>query len=203
MPYTITEADLKASGACSKQRDKALASIKAWPATADDAFAAGMSVDDVLWIAFTVAHKRKDDELRRRLRHCLADIAERVLPIYERHAPGDARVRDCIAAVRRFAQGEIGREELAAARAAASDAAWGARAAASDAAWGARAAASDAAWAAASDAARGARAAARGAAWAAARAAASDAEVEAQKAIICRWLSGAPPIAARKIAEAA
>ena len=37
MPYTITEADLKKSEACEEQRDKALASIKAWPATADDA----------------------------------------------------------------------------------------------------------------------------------------------------------------------
>ena len=132
MPYTITRADLEKSGACSDRYEAAINAIKTWPATADDAFAAGLAVDDVLWIAFAVARERGDAELIRRLRHCVADIAAEALPIYEKHAPGDMRVRDCITAIRKFAQGEIGRDDMAAARYAASDAA---RAAAWAAAW--------------------------------------------------------------------
>ena len=147
MPYAISRDDLEKSGACSNRRKAALAAIKVWPATADDAFAAGVPVDDVLWIAFAVARKRGDAELIRRLRHCMADIATEALPIYEKHTPGDMRVRDCITAIRKFAQGEIGLDDLAAARAAAWDAA-------RDAAW---AAASDAARAAARDDARAAQ----------------------------------------------
>ncbi len=217
MPYTITRADLEKSGACSNRREAAIAAIKTWPATADDAFAAGVTVDDVLWIALAVASKRGDAELLRRLRHCMADIAAEALPIYEKHAPGDMRVRDCIAAARKFAQGEIGLADMAAARYAASAAA---RAAASDAAWDAawddaRAAASAAARAAARAAASAAAwAAAWDAAWDAARAAASDAASAAasdaawaaawddaraaQKAIICRWLSDTPPVPAKE-----
>ena len=221
MPYSITLGDLRAANPCHSRLDAATAAIKAWPATADDAFAAGVTVDDVLWIALAVASKRGDAELLRRLRHCMADIAAEALPIYEKHAPGDMRVRDCITAIRKFAQGEIGRDDMAAAsaaaRSAASAAAWAAaRAAAS-------AAASDAAWAAASAAARAAawdaaRNAASDAAWYAARAAAWDAARNAawaaasdaawyaasaaaratQKAIICRWLSDTPPVQAEE-----
>ena len=184
MPYTLTRDDLEKSGACPDRREAALAEIKVWPATADDAFAAGLAVDDVLWIACAVARKRGDAELLRRLRHCMADIAAEALPIYEKHAPGDMRVRDCIAAARKFAQGEIGLADLAAARSAARSAARfsdaanaAARAAAWDAAWDA---ASAAAWAAARDAAD----AARNAAWAAdaASAAAWDAADAARSA---------------------
>ena len=101
-----------------------------------------------------------------------ADCAERALPIFEAHRPGDARPREAIAAARAFARAEI--------PAAAMDAAW---AAAMDAASAAARAASAAAWAAASSAARAASAAAssaaRDAAWAAARAAAWDAARDA------------------------
>jgi hypothetical protein len=121
-----------------------------------------------------------------------ADCAERVLPIYEK-AYKDTRPRQAVEAARAFARGEISRDELAAAGAAAGAAA---RAAAGDAArdaaraaaWAAaRAAAWDAAWAAARDAAGdAARAAARDAAgdaardaaWAAARDAARDWQTE-------------------------
>ena len=87
------------------------------------------------------------------------ECAERVLPIFEREHPNDSRPCEALAVARRFADGQATREELAAARDAARDAAWAAASAAA-----ARAAA---AW----DAARAA------AAWDAARAAAAwDAE---------------------------
>ena len=96
-----------------------------------------------------------------------ADCAERVLFIIERDGGNVAVARQAIEAARACARGEINREELDAARAAAWDAAG---AAAGDAAW---AAARAAAWAAAWDA---AGAAAGAAAWAAAGAAAGAAE---------------------------
>ena len=77
------------------------------------------------------------------------DMAEDVLPIFEKHCPNDVRPRECIEVARRFAEGEATDKE----RAAAWDAAGAARAAARDAAWAA-------AWAAKWDAADAARAAA-------------------------------------------
>jgi hypothetical protein len=116
----------------------------------------------------------------------LADVAEMVLPIFEKHVPGDTRVRDCIDAIRKWHSNEIDNVAMGVAR----DAAWAAasnavRAAARDAARAtafgcdvARAAAIYAVSAAASDAARAAALgcdAARAAANAAACAAARDA----------------------------
>ena len=104
--------------------------------------------------------------------HIVIKIAEVVLPIFEEKYPEDNRPRKAIEAARLYLAGEIGIEELAAARAAA----WAARAAAwaaAEAAWAAAEAADaawDAAWAAAEAAAWAARDAAR-AAWAAAEAA--------------------------------
>jgi len=107
--------------------------------------------------------------------------AKRVLPIFEKEYPNDKRPRIVIEKARLFALGEISKEELAVARAAAGDAAG---AAARDAAWAAAwdaaraaagAAARDAAGDAARDAAWAAGDAARAAAWDAARAAAWDA----------------------------
>src|SRR5690606_13529520 len=94
--------------------------------------------------------RRLDAWDERSARLLAADCAERVLPIFERERPNDARPRKAIEAARAYARGEI--------RAAAWDAA-------RDAAW---AAAGDA-WDAARDA---ASVAARAAAWTAARAAA-------------------------------
>lgn len=85
----------------------------------------------------------------RRLFAC--DCAERVLPLFEKVFPDDDRPRKCIEATRRFARGEITREELGVFWDAAWDAARAAGDAAGDAAW-------DAAWAAGA-AARAARAA--------------------------------------------
>ena len=97
-----------------------------------------------------------------------ADCPERVLPLFEKERPNDARPREAIAVARRFAVGEATREELAAACAAA----WAARDAAGDAA---RAAARAAAGAAARDA--------WDAAWAA--------ETAWQRERLAQYLSGA------------
>lgn len=67
-----------------------------------------------------------------------ADCAERVLHLYEKRYPDDARVRNCIEVARRVANGDLPVSELAAARAAA-------EAAAGDAAWAAAGAAARAA----------------------------------------------------------
>jgi hypothetical protein len=97
----------------------------------------------------------------------------------------DPRSVAAIEAKRAWLRGEITNDELAAARAAASDAAWAAASAAASAAW---AAASDAAWAAANAAASAAWAAAWAAASAAASDAARDAEYKWQVAEIKRML---------------
>ena len=114
-----------------------------------------------------------------------ADCAERLLPIFEERFPADDRPAKAIEAVRLFANGEITKKQMDAARAAAG-AAWAAAGVARDAAWVARDIARDAAraaWAAAGDAgdvwdvgdagdvawvARAAARAAAGAAWVAA-----------------------------------
>ena len=98
-----------------------------------------------------------DDLTEQEQRLIGADFAERVLPLFETKYPDDDRPRNAIEAARAFARGEITKEQLAAASAAAwaawaaawdvSDAAWAAR----DAAWDAAGAASDAAWAAPAD----------------------------------------------------
>ena len=94
------------------------------------------------------------------------DCAERILPIYEKARPGDGRVRDCIATVRRYADGTATERELAAAGAAAGVATEAVAGAAAGAAAGVatEAAAGAAAWAAAGAAARAAAGAAAGAA---------------------------------------
>ena len=125
-----------------------------------------------------------DDLTEQEQRLIAADFAERVLPLFEAQYPDD-RPRNAIEAARAYARGEITKEQLSAAWAAAR-AVTGA--AARNAAWAfAGAAARDAAWAAASAAAEAAaRAAAGAAAWAsasaAARAAAGDAAGGAARA---------------------
>ena len=158
--------------------------------SAADAKAAGCTFDDVAWIASAAA--RKDPAVERAIRLWLADCAARVLHIFERYYPSDARPRDAIKATRDFANGKIDDAAWAAAwdaaRAAARDAA---RAAARAAAWDtAGAAAGDTAWAAAGAAARDA---ARAAARAAAGDTAGDAEEEWQFNRLCAWLSEKQP----------
>jgi len=120
-----------------------------------------------------------DDLTEQEQRLIAADFAEHVLPLFEAEYPDDDRPRKAIDAARSYARGEITKEQLDAAGAAAGAAAWddawaaaraAAWAAARAAAWAdARADARAAAWA---DAGAAAWAAARAAAWADARAAA-------------------------------
>ncbi|MFZ1679547.1 MAG: putative immunity protein [Rhizobiaceae bacterium] len=194
MPYSITMEDLKAANPCQDRLAAATAAIKTWPATAEDAFAAGLDVGDVLWIGFRVARERRDAGLRRRLLHAVADIAEQALPIFEKHAPNDARPREAIDAVRQLADGT----DTSACAARAAD---GAARTAADAVYTAANAAAYAAYAAtatAADADAAAYAASRAAAYAASRAAAHAAAKAEQKRIISAWLSDTPPARAKK-----
>jgi len=152
--------------------------------------------------------RRLDTWNERTARLFAADCAEHVLPLFEKAYPNDSRPRDALAVVRRYANGEATKQELATAGAAAGDAAGdAARAAAWDAADAARAAARGAAryatgasardaawaaaWAAAGDTAGvAARGAARYAAWAAAWAATGDGEVKWQSERLAYYLGG-------------
>ncbi len=104
--------------------------------------------DDALWCLRALPQKD-----RPKIGHLVADYAERVLHIYEEKYPEDKRPRKAIDAARKFADGKISQEKLAAARAAADKAAGDAfdafDAYAADAAW---AASARAAWAAADSA---------------------------------------------------
>jgi hypothetical protein len=125
-------------------------------------------IRDAVWALCAVEGKDKE------IRLFAADCAESVLHIYEKQYPNDDRPRKAIQAARDYANGVIGKDELAAASAAwaaAWAAAWDASDAARAAAWDASDAARAAAWD-ASDAAWDASDAARAAAWAAASAAA-------------------------------
>lgn len=81
--------------------------------TAKDAKKAGVSFDDLVWVAEAVAKENKDVE--RRLRLWAADCAAHVLHIYEK-LESDDRPRKAVEAVRAYARGETD--------AAAWDAAW-------------------------------------------------------------------------------
>ena len=113
-----------------------------------------------------------DDLTEQEQRLIAADFAEHVLPLFEVDYPDGDRPRKAIEAARAFARGEITKEQLAAARAAAEAAAEAA----------AMATAGAAAWAAA-------WAAARAAAWDAARDAAWDAARDAQAQELKRIIS--------------
>ena len=188
----ITYAELKALRPCEdrlRASARRFGGARKWGSrkiTAAEAVAAGVTLDDLVWVTSALA--RRDAELERRLRLWMADCAARVLCIYESKAPHDTRPRDAIVAARRFARGEIG----VAARAAARAAAWVAARAAAGAAAGAAAAAGDAARdaAAAGDAARDA---AGVAARAAAGDAAGDAEEQWQLQRLVAWLSDDEP----------
>jgi len=132
-------------------------------------------IKDAVWALRAVEGKDKE------IRLFAADCAESDLHIYENKYPNDDRPRKAIQAARDYANGVIGKDELAAASDAAfaaSDAAcdaaraasWAASWAARAASWAASAAARAAAWD-ASDAARAAAWDASDAAWAAASAA--------------------------------
>jgi hypothetical protein len=108
--------------------------------TADDTevsiayIAKSNSVNDAMWVLFNVL-----DGYQKEKAYLMHDIAAMVLPIYEKEYPNDTRVRDCLQAIKDFADGKIANKEL--------DAAWAAAWAAAAAAWAAADAAA-AAWAA-------------------------------------------------------
>ena len=182
MSKTITIAELDAMKPCagSSRRVKAallkLDGSEGRSYSAADARKAGCTYEDIIWAASAVA--RTDKEVKRRIRHWMADCATRVLHIYERDYPNDTRVREAIQATHEYADGRINDAARDAARAAAGAAA--------------RAAAGAAAW---------------DAAWAAARAAAGAAEEDWQFDRLIEWLAlDAPeplPMPGRKLAEAA
>jgi len=142
------------------------------------------------------------------LRLFSSDVAEDVIDLFEVKYPDDNRPRNAIEVARRFANGEVSTEEMAAARAAA----WGAAGDAGAAAGYAGAAAGYARDA-ARDAARGAArvgagyardaawAAAWGAAWDAACAAAWDAASDAARAAASATASAAASVAASAAAS--
>ena len=132
------------------------------------------SIQDALWALRCVLPD--EEAIRDRIARLMAcDCAGSVLAIYEAKYPGDTRVRDCIAVVRRYALGQATESE----RSAAQSAAWSARSAAWSAAelaaWSARSAARSAAWSAAESARLAAESAAWSAAWSAAELAAESA----------------------------
>ena len=66
---------------------------------------------DALWCLRTIC-----PEHEREVRLYAADCAERVLHVFEKKYPKDKRPTEAIEAARKFANGEITQEELAAAR---------------------------------------------------------------------------------------
>ena len=79
----------------------AKARVYATPQDAWDDWDTGI---DMLWIlSQTIANRTK----RSSMIHCLCDIAERVLPIFEKTYPEDKRPREAIEAARQYADGEL------------------------------------------------------------------------------------------------
>ncbi|HAX40275.1 MAG TPA: hypothetical protein DCY10_05315 [Clostridiales bacterium] len=123
MSLALTYDEVKALEPCSKEWRRVSALLggeRGWNGKRIDAAtarAAGCSIDDLVWVAISVA--RYDADVHRRLRLWMADCAAHVLHIYEKSETSDAP-RNAIIAARAFARGEIDN----AARAAASDAAW-------------------------------------------------------------------------------
>ena len=189
---TLTWKQIVALKPCAAQRDAASAKLRAsYPDidtrafTLADAATAGVHFECLIWIASRASEV--DLDCARRIRLFSADCAARVA-----HIANDPRSTAAIVAARQFARGEIGVEQLNAARVAARAAAWGARAVSAAARVAARAAAWDAAWAArdaASDAARDAASDASDAASDAARAA----EQKWQAERLIEWFSDKEP----------
>ena len=189
--FAMTLAAVRKLSPCKASYDRVAAILpKHGKITASQARDAGCTLDDMVWLASTLA--RVNPAVERRVMHWAADCAAHVLHIYERDHPTDRRPRAVIKASRDFADGKINTAALAAARAAAREAARDAAGAAAwDAAW---AATWEAAWDAAGAAARAAaRDAARDATWEAARAAARAAEEQWQFDRLVLWLSAEEP----------
>lgn len=174
---TTTLARIRAASPCQKGWTRLLAHLG--KTSSDDEPLPLLTVldsnglDDALWV---LSFAMPDDRLAR---HFQAWCADRVLHLFEDERPGDPRVRDQIAMLRRD---DANDDERRAARASAGAAAW----AAAEAAGAARDAVWDAALAAAGAAAEAAEAAERaaGAAWDGALAAERDAQERQLRAMI-------------------
>lgn len=88
----------------------------------------GATLDDLIWVATSLASRNKDVE--RRLRMWMADCAARVLPIFEANRPEDDRPRKAVEAARLYANGKIKSCGQTALWIEATDAAWDTRVAA-------------------------------------------------------------------------
>jgi hypothetical protein len=123
---TLTYRQLKDLRPCQENLSKVtrkLGGTRKWgkkAITAVEARTAGVSFDDMVWVASAIA--QNDTDVERRLRLWTADCSARVLHIYERYDPTDMRVRNCIIAARKFARSDINTEELAEAWASANEA---------------------------------------------------------------------------------
>ncbi|PHR83126.1 putative immunity protein [Henriciella sp.] len=112
MPFGLTHKQLKALDPCEEEFravTKVLGGPRKWNGkliTAQQARDAGVSFDNIVWAASSVA--RSDKQVERRLRHWMADCAARVLHIFEKECPGDDRPRKAIEAARLYADGKIG-----------------------------------------------------------------------------------------------
>lgn len=85
-----------------------LGGANAWDGNKIDAAkakSAGVTFDDLVWVA--AALSLEDEDIERRLRLWMADCAARVLHVYEKQAPTDMRVRQAIIVSRQFARGEV------------------------------------------------------------------------------------------------
>ena len=140
MSLTTTLNLLKSANACTgryRHLCEALGGVKAWGHDTPIPVLRVLDtngLDDALWALVAVPEHEKP--LRDRLARVFAcDCAERVLPIFEREFPNDARPRTAIAVARRFAVGDATEAERAAAGAAAGAAADAVGAAAMSAAW--------------------------------------------------------------------
>ena len=96
--------------------------------TAKAAWVACERPDWMLWLLGSLCPEGFGVPERRKLAGVLAECSRAVLDNFEKHRPGDTRVRACIELVERFASGDesVTREMLSAAESAAWSAAWSA-----------------------------------------------------------------------------
>src|SRR3990167_3352040 len=80
--------------------------------TAKQAVKAGVSFDDLIWIASAIYIKDLDAKFR--LTAWMADVAAHVLHIFEKEYPSDMRPRKAIEATHQFIRGNITEKEWAA-----------------------------------------------------------------------------------------
>lgn len=110
MTLSLTYSELKNLDPCPKRLRKVaklMGGVRKWGhrrITAREAAEAGIEFDDLLWVAATIA--LTDNRVKRRLRLFLTDCAARMLPVFEKQHPDDARPREAIMAARQFVSGE-------------------------------------------------------------------------------------------------